>query len=918
VVVAQKGRVPVNTPPQAGSILRDVRRRLIGWIAARAVLMLVTSSGALALAACLVDATLELPDHVRALALPALGTLAGLLGAAAWMECRRLQPGPLARRFEERDPALGSRLTNAVQLAQAPAGTGVGEHLRGEVLALGLRAAGSLRTTPLARPRFLRALAGLGGTVLAWALAATLARDLLHATWPRFTDPHGDHPPYSPLQIEVRPRGGTVLYGDAFEVRASASGRPVDKLWLVARSKTNETRAVMFLAPDRSFFQTLSNLREDAEYFVTDGRARSHRFPITVRLTPRITGVEVTTRFPEYTGLPERTAKLPEEPQALPAGTLLTFRVASNRPLRSGRLTLTPLLGGRADDITLTNIGANLLSGGFTLREAASYQLDVTDTGGLDSREPRQGRLLVRPDEKPAITVLEPARDAVATPTFRVPIRVQATDDYGVTRVAWLRGHNGSTERPFAMKTELKRGASDVEAAGAFDLAKLGVKAGDVIEYYFEAADNDPAGPNLSLSKLYRLEIISDAAYEAILRESAARQALFDPYLKLNAWMQRLAEQARSARALAEKGDPGAGAAAQRLADELEALKQGLADLLEMPELFAIESSFRDAIRREHALLDTLARQARQAAANQPTSAPALAAIARALEDIARDNTDSIGTPARHLASVAALLARADIFVKLARDQSLAARLLKRFANRTDTLSRIEQLELQEIAHQERRIREALRSLMESLAASLSEIPGEPPYEALRKDVQSFVQAVADAGIDADLKDAAASLARFDPGAGHALAQSAADKMERLVSKCESQGGVGARCLEVRFKPRISGMSQALGQILQAMGTGDGGDGNDGYSMFSQDVGLYGPNRMLAGEQAGGRGNGPGAPSPGRGSVANDPRNTAPGGHPEASRVHLQPDARFPLRYRDLVGGYFRAIADATANPAMP
>ena len=28
-------------------------------------------------------------------------------------------------------------------------------------------------------------------------------------------------------------------------------------------------------------------------------------------------------------------------------------------------------------------------------------------------------------------------------------------------------------------------------------------------------------------------------------------------------------------------------------------------------------------------------------------------------------------------------------------------------------------------------------------------------------------------------------------------------------------------------------------------------------------------------------------------------------------RVRLQPDARFPLRYRDLVGEYFRAVAES-------
>ena len=40
--------------------------------------------------------------------------------------------------------------------------------------------------------------------------------------------------------------------------------------------------------------------------------------------------------------------------------------------------------------------------------------------------------------------------DAVATPSIRVPVRVEATDDYGITRVVWLRGLNPWSPPPAA------------------------------------------------------------------------------------------------------------------------------------------------------------------------------------------------------------------------------------------------------------------------------------------------------------------------------------------------------------------------------------------------------------------------------------------------------------------------------------
>src|SRR5204862_438631 len=162
------------------------------------------------------------------------------------------------------------------------------------------------------------------------------------------------------------------------------------------------------------------------------------------------------------------------------------------------------------------------------------------------------------PDERPRLVVLELGRNAVVTPSVRIPVKVQAQDDYGVTRVAWLRGHNRSIERPLNLKLTLKEGARSVESVGALELDKLGVRPGDVIDYYFEAADNYPKGPNVALSRMYRLEIISDEQYKEILKQAAARKALFEPYFKMGAWLRRLAEHSRGAQSKAEKTDPSA------------------------------------------------------------------------------------------------------------------------------------------------------------------------------------------------------------------------------------------------------------------------------------------------------------------------------------------------------------------------
>jgi hypothetical protein len=198
-----------------------------------------------------------------------------------------------------------------------------------------------------------------------------------------------------------------------------------------------------------------------------------------------------------------------------------------------------------------------------------------------------------------------------------------------------------------------------------------------------------------------------------------------------------------------------------------------------------------------------------------------------------------------------------------------------------------------------------------------SEEDATDPYEALRTQVNDFIAAVNEAKIEQDVADAAKSLSELDVEAGGIMAREAARKMDELVakSKCEPKGQQSMQqCL--KFQPMIQ-LGNSLQQIMAAMGQkqgpgqGPGQGGQDGYSMFNNDIGIYGPGMDRSATKAGNRG------GPGRGSaqsaqqVASDAKDPLLNRPEATTRLHLQPDARFPLRYRDLVGDYFRAIAES-------
>jgi len=895
-------------------VLRHVRLRFARWLVLRVWLTALGVVVALTLAAVLADAALDLPETLRATVLWLIGAALAVTLGAGYLEWRRLTESYLARLFEQTNTALGNRLINAVQLAQKDSADGTQEFFRREAVELGRQSAKNLNLWPVVRRGLQRAGALLVCALFAWVILLAVDFDLAEVVLPRFLDPHGDHPPYSRLNIKVTADHAEVLYGGQVEVRATTHGRPVEKLWLVTRSGTNATRAIMFLAPDKSFFQTLVNLREPTDYFVTDGTARSRHLSVGIRYTPQITMVEVSAAFPEYTSKPPHRGKLGEEPQALPEGTRVAFRVASNRPLKSGSLELTPVLGGKPAQVPLLpEAQSTVVTGAFVLSQAVVFDLSVRDIGNLDCAETKRGRFNILPDRPPRLFVLEPGRDAVATPNVRVPVRVRAEDDYAVTRVAWLRSHNRSLERPFDMKLTLKNGAQVAEASGAFELDQLGVRPGDVIEYYFDAADNYPAGPNVTFSRPFRLEIISQEQYEKVLRQTAARKALFEPYFKLDAWMRRLAERARTLAAAAKRGDPAARAEADELAKQLAKYDEALGKLLQDPAMFDVENSFRATLGAQPSQLRAAAEKLKSATGGGTLDAKQLKSLSDALNQLAQTQEEQVEQPAQQIASVVRVVTKADTFVKLAQEQATLAQLLRRFADKTNALTRLEQMEVQELSHQQHLIGDALHELLGQLPELLAKVPDEAQYEPLRDDVSQFLQAVADAKIEEDLNSAAKTLDEPDTVTGHALAQRVAEAMDKLIGRCNGLPKEGEQCLTAHFAPKLSkpGLGNTLQQIMASLNVGNGQGGRDGFALFNEDAALYGPNVQLAGDQAGGSGDtggNNGKPSEvlaGGAADAELPANEPPG------HVRLQADAKFPLRYRELVGEYFRVMAEA-------
>ena len=292
--------------------------------------------------------------------------------------------------------------------------------------------------------------------------------------------------------------------------------------------------------------------------------------------------------------------------------------------------------------------------------------------------------------------------------------------------------------------------------------------------------------------------------------------------------------------------------------------------------MFDVEQSFRTSMVVQHTRLSEAAAALKKALASGVLDPDQLKSLSDQLGDLVEKEENEVEQPAQQIASTVRLLARADTFVKLAQQQAALAGMLRRFSDQTNALTRLQQMELQELAHQQRQIQGALHELLGQLPELAGQLPPDAEYNPLRQDVQSFLQAVAEAGIERDLTNAADALDEPNGLTGHALALVAAEKMDKLILHCRGMPPEGRQIHTARFQPRLSkpGIGNTVEQILAALGAGNGQNGRDGYALFNEAVALYGPNVELAGDQAGGRGNDGGKEGTRVSQVAGDARDS--------------------------------------------
>ena len=924
-------------------------------------------------AAFVVDVVLHLEAGWR------LGLLLALLGGAAallavgWYLAfvRRNRLEHIARFLESRDPALGSRLINLLQLrgqTADPALAPLTRELAGLAVEDYASRMGEAPFERLARTNALRREAGhaawalLGLTALLAVFFRVTAVELA-----RFTDPFGDHPPYSFTRLEIvepGPAGTNVLYGKGFTVKVKTGGHQSKEVFITAHPPGHpeqSTTLPMFDKGRAGFDQMLDNIRTELVVYAhtKDRVSRSKQAHIGVVLTPQMEKAFVRIAPPAYTGLPaEEKPYAFQGVQAL-VGSEVRFRLQSNRPLREGMLEWSG--GDQAPRlVALTNSAPNEVAGAFPAADSGRMRFSLVDVDAIPSQGSFEGGLTVTHDLPPEVRITEPERDAVVALDFKLQGQIEAGDDYGLRTLRLHRGVNGVYGEPKVMGYDtIVRDAHVIEE---FNLPEMGVKPGDIVSFFAEAIDTAPE-PHLARSQTIRFMVISVQDYNDLLRQETDLAETEAKYADLVAELEDLIEEQRRLSEAADKLEERLARADEKNRDaltrELDSLLAAQNELNEKlnqqakrMETFVREDPVYDVERDLQEILREQAEAIRQSTAANNSTARQVATRSSPAQggrklspDMAQDLEKAAEEQVKKLAGVREQTE--EKVTETLQDMSQMQELLKDFNqfealyqvqqelaaqtqayNRAGQLGREDQLALKDLAAREKEVADALEQLQGRLRKHADE--AEKLFPKAAQSGRDLADKIEEARLESLARQATGQMLGGNGERSFRLADRLRGEMEKLFSQCQGGNCPSSNELDnylrlqrqmnpgqnfaqmARSRKPGSGQGQGMG-----WGIGMGSAGSSGYAVMGRNrLDVMGneraPSRGSAAARRSSRdGQGTGLLAGDTGRPDSEKADALKGLNPVNRQSGAVASESGVDEYSDVVDSYFKAITTA-------
>ncbi len=350
----------------------------------------------------------------------------------------------------------------------------------------------------------------------------------------RLLMPWANIPVPSRVQIlDVQPGDTSVARGEQLTISAEVLGKgeeePVRLFYSQADGQISNQEVLMtgdeaglrFTAqvPGRIALGSSGGIQGDLVYHLEAGDARSPDFHVSVFSQPTLVVERIRYEYPLYTRYPPREEAFTGDISGL-EGTIVTLYAVANQPIDKAHVDFEA--DGRHD--ILMNSEELSASVRFPLEfkedrrtpKHKSYVLRYTTDEGRTNPSPPKYRIHVERDLSPEIELIEPTEELLDVGLQEeVSIGVEARDpDFALHNLAVL----GEVAGERVMKESLLSTDHTGRFSGKLKIVpeELGLREGDVMEYWAAAADNRRPEPNLAFSAHQKIRIVGPGKREGL------------------------------------------------------------------------------------------------------------------------------------------------------------------------------------------------------------------------------------------------------------------------------------------------------------------------------------------------------------------------------------------------------------------
>ena len=289
----------------------------------------------------------------------------------------------------------------------------------------------------------------------------------------------------STLDLRVLTGNARVAAGQPLRIAAAMEGRGARLLDVIPNlvvTAGGQQRVVAMSRAAGGFEYRFESVDRSFEYRVTAGAATSAAYSVTALFPARVTRIDLGYEYPDFTGQPPREETDGGDVYG-PAGTRVRLRIHTDKPIRSGHLSLSG-----SPSIPLVPVADREVSADLVLTKDDGYRVRLRDVDGLESVGDLEYFVRLMDDRPPDVRIVRPSADQGITPLEEVTIEARADDDHGVAQFDLVYGVAGRATRTVPFTT---LDGTAVARIGTHLLAAedLGVQPGEVITYYARARD---------------------------------------------------------------------------------------------------------------------------------------------------------------------------------------------------------------------------------------------------------------------------------------------------------------------------------------------------------------------------------------------------------------------------------------------